>query len=75
MTSRWVGLIWAAGVLTACASDLALDAVYLQHSQTGEVVKCGPYPIEVGFLMSENERRRCVNSFKDRGYVRIPAPS
>ena len=74
MTSRWGGLILAAGLLTACASDLALDAVYLKHSQTGKEVKCGPFPIEVGFLVSDKERQRCVNFFKDRGYVPIPSP-
>ncbi len=74
MTYRWGGLIFAAGILTACVSDLALDAVYLKHSQTGKEVKCGPFPIEVGFLASDKERQRCVNFFKDLGYVRIPAP-
>ncbi len=74
MTFRWGGLILAAGMLTACASDLALDAVYLKHSQTGKEVKCGPFPIEVGFLVSDKERRRCVKFFKDRGYVQIPSP-
>ncbi len=74
MTSRWGGLILAAGFLTACASDLALDAVHLKHSQTGKEVKCGPYPIDVGLLVSDKERQRCVNFFKDRGYVRIPSP-
>ncbi len=73
MTCMWGGLILAGGILTAC-SDLALDAVYLKHSQTGKEVKCGPFPIEVGFLASDKERQRCVNFFKDRGYVRIPAP-
>ena len=74
MTFRWGGLILAAGFLTACAPDLALDAVYLKHSQTGKEVKCGPYPIDVGFLVSDKERRRCVNFFKDGGYVQIPSP-
>ncbi len=74
MTSRWGGLILAAGFLTACASDLALDAVYLKHSQTGKEVKCGPFPIEVGILVSDKERRRCVKFFEDIGYVRIPTP-
>ena len=74
MTSRWSGLFLAVGLLTACTSDLALDAVYLKHSQSGKEVKCGPFPIEVGFLVSDKERQRCVNFFTDRGYVRIPAP-
>lgn len=73
MTIRWGGLFLAAGFLTACASDLALDAVYLKHGQTGKEVKCGPYPIEVGFLVSDKERQRCVSFFEDRGYVRAPA--
>jgi hypothetical protein len=69
---RWT-VVLAAGFLASCGAEL--EPVFLKHEKTGNVVKCGPYPVKQTFAMSITERRRCVDFYKNRGHVETPAPA
>ncbi len=68
---KWV-LFIVTGLVIGCGAEL--DPVFLKNKSSGNIVKCGPYPVTETFVMSQTERRRCVQFFTDRGHIEIPAP-
>lgn len=55
-------------ILAGCA------AVYLKHPVTGEAVTCGPYPQGISSWASARREAKCVDDFKEQGYLRVPSP-
>lgn len=62
-------------VLGACGT-VQSDPVYLRHTETGEIVRCGPYStLGVNRALAAAEfERNCVADYREQGYLRVPAP-
>lgn len=54
--------------LAACT-----EPVYLRHSESGDVIQCGPYEKE-GSGAHALQEAQCINDYKEQGYVRVPGP-
>ena len=80
-----LSIIAALIVLAGCEGLVTrVDAVYLQHADTGEIVRCGPYarvaiplidytmPLFLETLLKE--RRGCIDDFRAQGYLRVERP-
>ena len=71
---RWATL--AGLLLVGCAS---VEAAYLKHPQTGQVVQCGPYTYVILRASGEPEaaaarQRQCIEDYKEQRFVRVPSP-
>ncbi len=70
---RWATL--AGLLLVGCAS---VEAAYLKHPQTGQVVQCGPYTYVIlrafdGPALAARQRQ-CIEDYKEQRFVRVPSP-
>lgn len=51
------------------------STVYMKNAKTGEVVKCGSYhPVSLVENSKKDRDLRCVDDYKEQGYVRVPKP-
>ena len=69
--SKVAALIALTFALAAC---MRIEAVRLEHPETGRVVICGPYSGLTGYNFAATAaiQRGCVEDFKEQGYVRVP---
>ena len=66
------------GVLMVIALGLAActtTPVHLKHQETGKVVQCGPFRQggPTGAVAAAMHEAKCIDDFKEQGYVRVPS--
>lgn len=73
MTKTLIAAAILALVTSACGR---IDAVWLAHPATGEVVQCGPYAGLTGYTYPSTTllMRGCIEDFRAQGYERVSEP-
>ncbi len=65
-----VVIIATAGLLAGCLT--AAEPVLLRHTQTGELVQCGPYDTAAQHpFASAMLERKCIEDLQRQGYERV----
>ena len=68
---RWLGALLLLAVVAGCMS---IDAVVLQHPETGETVLCGPHSGlgSANFAATALIHGGCIVDVKEQGFLRVP---
>lgn len=68
---RWLAALLLVSVLAGCSTA----PVYLKHTETGQVVQCGPYPTGgIQAAAGAFHENQCITDYQRQGYERVPSP-
>ncbi len=61
-------------ILCLFAAGCSTAPVYLKHTQSGQIVQCGPFPTGgVQAAAGALHENQCITDYQRQGYERVPS--
>lgn len=62
-------------ILCLFAAGCSTDPVYLKHSESGQIVQCGPFSsMGLRATAAALHENQCIADYQRQGYERVPSP-